>query len=151
LKEKIGNAKWLIKAVGRRNETVQRVGTLICHKQSDFLLGKSAELHPLNSLELAKELKLSTSTISRILRCKYIQTPKGIVAMKSLLANSVSRTKKVTPFQLMEEIQSVVMTETKKLSDQKISELLNQRGFNLARRTISKYRQKISIPNSRNR
>ena len=151
LKEKIGHAKWLIKAVGKRNETVQRVGTLICQKQSDFLLDVSPELKPLSNLELAKELKLSPSTVSRILRSKYIQTSKGTVTMKSLLTSSVSRTKKVTPIKLMEEIQRIIMTEPPKLSDQKISNLLNQRGFNLARRTIAKYRTKINIPNSRNR
>ena len=71
--------------------------------------------------------------------------------MKSLLASSVSKTRKVTPMQLMEEIEKIVAGERKKLSDQKISDLLNKRGFNLARRTISKYRKKINLPSSRNR
>ena len=151
LKEKIGEAKWLIRAINKRNETVQNVGTLICRIQSDFLSDKSAELKPLTNVELAKELKISPSTVSRILRSKYIQTPKGAVSMKSLLASSVSKTRKVTPMQLMEEIQNIVEGEKKKLSDQKISDMLNQRGFNLARRTISKYRKKINLPNSRDR
>ena len=151
LKEKMLEAKWLIRAINKRNETVQNVGTLICQKQADFLSEKSAELKPLSNLELAKELKISPSTVSRILRSKYIQTPKGAIAMKSLLANSVSKTRKVTPSQLMEEIQKIIHGEKKKLSDQKISDLLNQRGFNLARRTITKYRKKINLPSSRNR
>ena len=151
LKEKIGEAKWLIRAITKRNETVQNVGTLICRIQADFLSDRSAELKPLSNLELAKKLKISPSTVSRILRSKYIQTPKGAVSMKSLLASSVSKTRKVTPIQLMEEIQNIVESEKKKLSDQKISDLLNKRGFNLARRTISKYRKKINLPNSRNR
>tara|TARA_B100000575_G_scaffold265335_1_gene241818 strand:+ start:3080 stop:4345 length:1266 start_codon:yes stop_codon:yes gene_type:complete len=151
LKEKMAEAKWLIRAINKRNETVQNVGTLICQKQADFLSEKSAELKPLSNLELAKELKISPSTVSRILRSKYIQTPKGAIAMKSLLANSVSKTRKVTPSQLMEEIQKIIHGEKKKLSDQKISDLLNQRGFNLARRTITKYRKKINLPSSRNR
>ena len=151
LKEKIGEAKWLIRAINKRNETVQNVDTLICRMQSDFLSDKSAELKPLTNVELAKELKISPSTVSRILRSKYIQTPKGAVSMKSLLASSVSKTRKVTPMQLMEEIQNIVEGEKKKLSDQKISDMLNQRGFNLARRTISKYRKKINLPNSRDR
>ena len=151
LKEKMGEAKWLIRAINKRNETVQNVGTLICLKQADFLSEKSAELKPLSNLELAKELKISPSTVSRILRSKYIQTPKGALSMKSLLASSVSKTRKVTPIQLMEEIQKIIEGEQKKLSDQKISDLLNKRGFNLARRTISKYRKKINLPSSRNR
>ena len=151
LKEKMGEAKWLIRAIKKRNETVQNVGTLICQKQADFLSEKSAELKPLSNLELAKQLKISPSTVSRILRSKYIQTPKGAISMKSLLASSVSKTRKVTPSQLMEEIQKIIREEKKKLSDQKISDLLNQRGFNLARRTIAKYRKKINLPSSRNR
>ncbi len=151
LKEKMGDAKWLIRAINKRNETVQNVGTLICKIQANFLLDKSPELKPITNIELAKELKISPSTVSRILRSKYIQTPKGAVSMKSLLASSVSKTRKVTPMQLMEEIQKIVEDEPKKLSDQKISDILNKRGFNLARRTISKYRKKISIPSSRNR
>ena len=151
LKEKIGEAKWLIRAINKRNETVQNVGTLICKIQADFLSNKSAELKPVSNIELAKELKISASTVSRILRSKYIQTPKGAVSMKSLLASSVSKTRKVTPMQLMEEIEKIVPGERKKLSDQKISDLLNKRGFNLARRTISKYRKKTNLPSSRNR
>ena len=149
--EKMGEAKWLIRAINKRNETVQNVGTLICQKQADFLSEKSAELKPLSNLELAKELKISPSTVSRILRSKYIQTPKGALSMKSLLASSVSKTRKVTPRQLMEEIKKIIEEEKKKLSDQKISDLLNKRGINLARRTISKYRKKINLPSSRNR
>ena len=151
LKEKMGEAKWLIRAINKRNETVQNVGTLICQKQADFLSEKSVELLPLSNVELAKELKISPSTVSRILRSKYIQTPKGALSMKSLLASSVSKTRKVTPIQLMEEIQKIIEEEREKLSDQKISDLLNKRGFNLARRTISKYRKKINLPSSRNR
>jgi len=151
LKEKMGDAKWLIRAINKRNETVQNVGTLICKIQADFLLDISPELKPLTNIELAKELKISPSTVSRILRSKYIQTPKGAISMKSLLESSVSKTRKVTPMQLMEEIQKIVEEEPSKLSDQKISDLLNKRGFNLARRTISKYRKKINIPSSRNR
>ena len=151
LKEKMGEAKWLIRAINKRNETVQNVGMLICKIQADFLSNKSAELNPVSNIDLARELRISASTVSRILRSKYIQTPKGAVSMKSLLASSVSKTRKVTPMQLMEEIQKIIEEERKKLSDQKISDLLNKRGFNLARRTISKYRKKINLPNSRNR
>ena len=79
------------------------------------------------------------------------ESTKGALSMKSLLASSVSKTRKVTPMQLMEEIQKIINEEKNKLSDQKISDLLNQRGFNLARRTITKYRKKINLPSSRNR
>ena len=151
LKEKILDAKWLIRSINKRNETVQKVGTLICQKQSKFLLNDSIQLNPISNVELAKELRVSPSTISRIMRSKYIQTPNGIVLMKSLLSASVSKTKKVTPMQLMEEIKEILLNNPNKLSDQKITELLNRRGFGLARRTIAKYRAMLLIPNSRKR
>ncbi|MDA9661760.1 RNA polymerase sigma-54 factor [Pseudomonadota bacterium] len=151
LKEKILDAKWLIRSINKRNETVQKVGTLICQKQSKFLLNESIQLNSISNIELAKELLVSPSTISRILRSKYIQTPNGIVLMKSLLSASVSKTKKVTPMQLMEEIKEIILNSSIKLSDQKITELLNRRGFGLARRTIAKYRAMLLIPNSRKR
>ena len=151
LKEKILDAKWLIRSINKRNETIQRVGTLICQKQIKFLSSESIQLNPLSNIELANDLKVSTSTISRILRSKYIQTPNGIVLMKSLLSASVSKTKKVTPMQLMEEIQQIILNSKTSLSDQKITNILNLRGFSLARRTIAKYRMKLSIPNSRKR
>lgn len=151
LREKILDAKWLIRSINKRNETVQKVGTLICQKQSKFLLNDSIQLNPISNVELAKELRVSPSTISRILRSKYIQTPNGIVLMKSLLSASVSKTKKVTPMQLMEEIKEIILNSPYKLSDQKITELLNRRGFGLARRTIAKYRAMLLIPNSRKR
>ena len=151
LKEKILDAKWLIRSINKRNETIQRVGTLICQKQIKFLSSESIQLNPLSNIELANDLKVSTSTISRILRSKYIQTPNGIVLMKSLLSASVSKTKKVTPMQLMEEIQQIILNSATSLSDQKITNILNLRGFSLARRTIAKYRMKLSIPNSRKR
>ncbi len=151
LQEKIADAKWLIRSVKKRNETVREVGELICRMQAEFLLGQSLQLNPLSNLELARELKLSPSTISRILRSKYIQTPKGAVSMRSLLSASVSKTRRVTPQQLMEEIARVISDSPQKLSDQKLVEMLNKRGFNLARRTITKYRLKLNIPNSRKR
>ncbi|MDC0635990.1 RNA polymerase factor sigma-54 [Gammaproteobacteria bacterium] len=151
LREKILDAKWLIRSINKRNETVQKVGTLICQKQSKFLLNDSIQLNPISNVELAKELRVSPSTISRILRSKYIQTPNGIVLMKSLLSASVSKTKKVTPMQLMEEIKEIILNNPNKLSDQKITALLNRRGFGLARRTIAKYRAMLLIPNSRKR
>ena len=151
LKEKILDAKWLIRSINKRNETIQRVGTLICQKQIKFLSSESIQLNPLSNIELANDLKVSTSTISRILRSKYIQTPNGIVLMKSLLSASVSKTKKVTSMHLMEEIQQIILNSKTSLSDQKITNILNLRGFSLARRTIAKYRMKLSIPNSRKR
>ena len=109
------------------------------------------EIKPLTNKDISDELGLHPSTISRILRSKFIQTPRGVVALKSLLVSSVSKTRNVTPVQLMEIIQKVIQAEKVKLSDQDIVILLNKKGYSLARRTISKYRLKLNIPSSRKR
>ena len=149
--EKIQNAKWLLRAVKKRNETVLKVGEIICKKQNAFFQNEPLEIKPLTNKEISDELGLHPSTISRILRAKFIQTPRGVVPLKSLLISSVSKTRNVTPIQLMEIIKKIIDDEKSKLSDQDIALLLNKRGYSLARRTISKYRLKLNIPSARKR
>ena len=149
--DKIQNAKWLLRAVKKRNETVLKVGEIICKKQKAFFENEPLEIKPLTNKEISDELGLHPSTISRILRAKFIQTPRGVVPLKSLLISSVSKTRNVTPIQLMEIIKKIIDDEKSKLSDQDIALLLNKRGYSLARRTISKYRLKLNIPSSRKR
>lgn len=151
LLEKIQDARWLLSSVKKRNETVIKVGKLICSKQLSFLQDNPLKINPLTNKNLSDELGLHPSTVSRILRSKYIDTPKGILPLKSLLVSSVSKTRDVTPIQLMQLIKLIIENEKKPKSDNKIAVELNKRGFNLARRTITKYRKKINIPSSRNR
>ena len=151
LAEKIQDAKWLISSVKKRNDTIFKVGELICKKQISFFGENPLKINPLSNKELAEELNLHPSTISRILRSKYIDTPKGIMLLKSLLVSSVSRTRNVTPLQLMQLIKNIISEEKNPKSDNKIAVELNKRGFNLARRTITKYRKKLNLPSSRNR
>ena len=151
LLEKIQNARWLVSSVKKRNDTVFKVGELICKKQISFFGENPLKINPLSNKELADELELHPSTISRILRSKYIDTPKGIMLLKSLLVSSVSKTRSVTPLQLMQLIQTIIEEEKKPKSDNRIAIELNKKGFNLARRTITKYRKKLNLPSSRNR
>lgn len=151
ISEKIQNAKWLLSSIKKRNDTVMQVGELICRRQISFLQDNPLKINPLSNKNLSDELGLHPSTISRILRSKYIDTPKGIIPLKSLLVSSVSKTRDVTPIQLMQLIESIIENEKKPKSDNKIALELNKRGFNLARRTITKYRKKLNISSSRNR
>ena len=151
LAEKIQDAKWLLSSVKKRNDTVMQVGELICKRQISFLQDNPLKINPLTNKNLSDELGLHPSTISIILRSKYIDTPKVIIPLKSLLISSVSKTRDVTPSQLMQLIESIIQEENKPKSDNKIALELNKRGFNLARRTISKYRKKLNIASSRNR
>lgn len=142
IKDKVHEAKWFIKAVETRNKNVSKIGTLICEKQIKFLTKTSIDPEPLSGKEIAKELNLSTSTVSRIIRAKYIQYDDGLLPMKSLLAPSVSKSKKITSRNLIREIDLLIKSSQKRLSDQMIANLLNKKGYGLARRTINKYRQK---------
>ena len=151
LADKIQDAKWLLSSIKKRNDTVMKVGELICKRQISFLQDNPLKINPLSNKSLSDELGLHPSTVSRILRSKYIDTPKGIIPLKSLLISSVSKTRDVTPIQLMQLIESIIKNEKKPKSDNKIAIELNKRGFNLARRTITKYRKKLNIASSRNR
>ena len=151
LTEKIQNAKWLLSSIKKRNDTVMQVGELICKRQISFLQDNPLKINPLSNKNLSDELGLHPSTVSRILRSKYIDTPKGILPLKSLLVSSVSKTRNVTPLQLMQLIETIIENEKKPKSDNRIAIELNKRGFNLARRTITKYRKKLNIASSRNR
>ena len=151
LADKIQDAKWLLSSIKKRNDTVMQVGELICKRQISFLQDNPLKINPLSNKDLSDELGLHPSTVSRILRSKYIDTPKGIIPLKSLLVSSVSKTRDVTPIQLMQLIESIIENEKKPKSDNKIAIELNKRGFNLARRTITKYRKKLNIASSRNR
>jgi len=149
LLEKIDEAKWLLSSVKKRNDTVQKVGEYICLKQINFFGDNPLEINTLSNKEIAKAIGFHPSTISRILRHKYIDTPKGIMPLKELLITSVSKTKNISSLQLMKLIKDIVTSEKKPKSDRKITIELNKKGFNLTRRTISKYRKKNNIPSSR--
>ena len=149
--QKINDAKWLLTSVKKRNDTVKNVGEYICTKQIAFFEDNPLKLNTLSNKEIADEIGVHPSTVSRILRNKYIDTPKGVMPLKSLLLSSVSKTRDISATQLMKLIKDIVNSENKPKSDKKIAIELNKRGFNLARRTITKYRKKNNIPSSRYR
>ena len=149
--QKINDAKWLLTSVKKRNDTVKNVGEYICTKQIAFFEDNPLRLNTLSNKEIADEIGVHPSTVSRILRNKYIDTPKGVIPLKSLLLSSVSKTRDISATQLMKLIKDIVNSENKPKSDKKIAIELNKRGFSLARRTISKYRKKNNIPSSRYR
>ena len=148
---KINDAKWLIRSVKKRNDTIKKVGEYICTKQIAFFENNPLKINTLNNKEIAEEIGVHPSTISRILRYKYIDTPKGVMPLKSLLVASVSKIRDISNSQLMKLIKDIVDKENKPKSDKKIAIELNKKGYGLARRTISKYRKLNNIPSSRNR
>ena len=151
LLEKINEAKWLMTSVKKRNDTVKKVGEYVCSRQISFFDNNPLKINALNNKEIANEIGVHPSTISRILRYKYIETPKGVIPLKSLLVSSVSKIRDISDLQLMKLIEDIIHSEKKPKSDKKIAIELNKKGYGLARRTISKYRKKSNIPSSRNR
>ena len=151
LLEKINEAKWLMTSVKKRNDTVKKVGEYVCSRQISFFDNNPLKINALNNKEIANEIGVHPSTISRILRYKYIETPKGVIPLKSLLVSSVSKIRDISGLQLMKLIEDIIHSEKKPKSDKKIAIELNKKGYGLARRTISKYRKKSNIPSSRNR
>ena len=151
LLEKINQARWLMASVKKRNDTVKKVGEYICSRQISFFDNNPLKINALNNKEIANEVGVHPSTISRILRYKYIETPKGIIPLKSLLVSSVSKIRDISDLQLMKLIKDIIHSEKKPKSDKKIAIELNKKGYGLARRTVSKYRKKSNIPSSRNR
>ena len=149
--KKINEAKWLLTSVQKRNDTVRKVGEYICSKQIAFFENNPLKINTLNNKEIASQIGVHPSTISRILRYKYIDTPKGVIPLKSLLVSSVSKIRDISNSQLMRLIKDIVDKEKKPKSDNKIAIELNKKGYGLARRTISKYRKMNNIPPSRSR
>lgn len=151
VKSLIDQAKWFISAIDNRNKTLEKVGVYMCLFQKEFISGNRIEPKPLTNIEIAKELNVSPSTISRVIREKFILVDGKNVSLKKLLIPSVSKTKKMTPNDFIQEISQIINTSKDALSDQKITNLLNIRGFNIARRTVAKYRKISGLDNSRKR
>ena len=151
ISEKIEAARWLLSSVKKRNETVLKVGEYIFLKQINFFKDNPIKIETLTNKEISEQLNIHPSTVSRILRNKYAETPKGIISLKSLMVPSVSKSRNITSVQLMKLIEEIIKFEKKPKSDNQITVELNKRGFNLARRTITKYRKQNNIPSSRYR
>ena len=147
----IDQAKWFISAIENRNKTLEKVAIYVCLFQRDFILGNRIEPSPLSNKDIAKELNISPSTVSRIIREKFILINGKNLSLKNFLIPSVSKTKKLSPNDFIQEISKVIAASKVQLSDQKITILLNIRGFNIARRTVAKYRNLSGLKNSRKR
>ena len=148
---KIADARWLLSSIKKRNDTVLKVGEYIFKKQISFFENNPMKIQTLSNKEISEKLNIHPSTVSRILRNKYVETPKGVISLRTLMVSSVSKSRDITSTQLMKLIEEIIKHERKPKSDRQITLELNKKGFNLARRTITKYRKKNNIPSSRYR
>ncbi len=155
LKEHYQEAKWFIKSLQGRNDTLIRVARSIVAKQTEFLEHGAIAMRPMVLKDIAEELELHESTISRVTTNKYMHTPNGIVEFKYFFSSHVSTEEggECSSTAIRAFIKELVGSENpaKPLSDSKIADLLKEKGINVARRTIAKYREAMFISSSSER
>jgi RNA polymerase sigma-54 factor len=155
LKEHLQEARWLIKSLQSRSETLLKVATSIVERQRQFLEHGEAAMRPLVLHDIAKELGMHESTISRVTTRKYMHTPRGIFELKYFFSSHVNTDDggAASSTAIRAVIKKLVGEEDqlKPLSDSKIARILAEQGIKVARRTVAKYREAMAIPPSNER
>ncbi|WP_442489634.1 RNA polymerase factor sigma-54 [Halomonas litopenaei] len=154
LKDHLQEARWLIKSLSSRNDTLLKVGREIMVRQIDFLEQGEAAMKPLVLADIADKVEMHESTISRVTTQKFVHTPRGVFELKYFFSSQVGQdgdAHSSTAIRAM--IKSLIQKEParKPLSDSKLVELLAEDGVNVARRTVAKYREAMNIPSSSER
>jgi RNA polymerase sigma-54 factor len=149
LSEKLKSAEWLIKSIRQRQRTIFRVTESIVKRQIDFFDHGVEHLKPMILKDIAEDISMHESTISRVTNNKFVHTPRGIFELKFFFNSSVSRAdgQDLASESVKRMISDLVKVEDTKrpLSDQRIVELLEEKGIQLARRTVAKYREQLGI------
>lgn len=155
LKDSLQEARWFIKSLQSRNETLLKVATRIVEHQKDFLEYGDEAMKPLVLHDIAEAVDMHESTISRVTTQKYMHTPRGIFELKYFFSSHVGTESggECSSTAIRAIIKKLVAAENpqKPLSDSKITQLLGEQGINIARRTIAKYRESLSIAPSNER
>lgn len=155
LQEHLKEAKWFLKSLQNRNETLLKVTTCIIEQQRAFLENGEEAMKPLILQDIAANVGLHESTISRITTQKYVHTPRGIYELKSFFSSHVitDNGEKHSSTAIQALIKKLIIQEkhTTPLSDSKIAKLLESKGIKIARRTVAKYRESLAIPPSNQR
>lgn len=155
LKNHLQEARWFIKSLQSRNETLLRVATSIVEHQRDFLEEGEVAMKPMVLHDIAEELGMHESTISRTTTRKYMHTPRGIFELKYFFSSHVGTASggECSSTAIRAMIKKLIAEEppTKPLSDSKIANILSEQGINVARRTVAKYREAMAIPPSNER
>ena len=155
MKNHLQEAKWFIKSLHNRNDTLLRVARCIVEKQTGFLEHGSVAMRPMILKDIADELELHESTISRVTTQKYMHTPNGIFEFKYFFSSHVATESggECSSTAIRAFIKELISTENlaKPLSDDKIATLLKEKGIIVARRTVAKYREAMAISPSNQR
>jgi RNA polymerase sigma-54 factor len=152
VKENIREARWFIQSINQRNHTLLRVSRAIVEFQRAFFVNGPKYLAPLTLRDIAQELGVHETTISRTANGKYMQTEWGIFEIRHFFTNSISGTgsagSRYSKEGVKEIIRELISGEKRRLADQEIAELLAKRGISLARRTVTKYRSELDLGSS---
>ena len=150
LKEQYQKAKILLRNIGKREETLAAVAETIVDWQREFFEKGKTSLKPMNLLDIAQELDVHESTVSRAVRDKYLECRWGIFELKYFFSNKTSDGNNCN---VLTCIQEIIRSENKQkpLSDAKIAEQLEKKGIRISRRTVAKYREQMQIPNTQMR
>jgi RNA polymerase sigma-54 factor len=155
VKDKFRSALWLIKSVDQRQKTIHKVATSIINFQREFLDHGIEYLRPLVLRDVANDIGMHESTVSRVVNNKYLHTPQGVFEMKYFFHSGISSSygESVSSVTIKQRIRKIIENEDprKPLSDSKIVSILQKEGLMLARRTIAKYREELKIPTSNQR
>ena len=156
IKQKLDSAKWFIDAIKQRQETLYVTMNAIMHFQEEFFLdGEETKMKPMILKDIADMVGLDISTISRVANSKYVETPYGTKLIKEFFSESMKNDQgeDVSTLEIKKILQNVIAEEDKHkpLPDDQLAEILKERGYPIARRTIAKYRELLDIPVARMR
>jgi RNA polymerase sigma-54 factor len=154
VKNKIESAKWFISAIQQRHDTLMRTMTeILDHQRKFFETGDKSDLRPMILKDIAERTGLDVSTISRVVNSKYVQTPFGIVLLKDLFSEAMTTEdgSEVSSHEIKQILVDCIAGEDKRhpIKDETLMEVLNTKGYRIARRTVAKYREMLGIPVAR--
>ncbi len=154
IKQKLDAAKWFIDAIKQRQQTLFVTMSAIMHYQKAyFLSGDERQLKPMILKDIADEIDMDVSTVSRVANSKYVDTPYGTKLIKEFFSESMKNDQgeDVSTREIKKILETVVEEEDKKkpLTDEKLAKLLKEKGYPIARRTVAKYREQLDIPVAR--
>jgi RNA polymerase sigma-54 factor len=155
LRERFRSALWFLRSVEQRQTTVLRVARAIVRRQEEFLDKGLASLRPLVLRDIANDIGMHESTVSRVVTNKYMATPRGVFALKFFFHSSISHAVSgdISSVVVKERIRELIAEEdaARPLSDARIARQLNRLGIRIARRTVAKYREETGLPSSEQR
>lgn len=154
IKQKLDSAKWFIDAIKQRQETLFVTMNAIMHYQEEYFLeGDETKLKPMILKDIADMVGLDISTVSRVANSKYVETPYGTKLIKDFFSEAMKNTEgeDVSTIEIKKILQNVIEEEDKRkpLPDDKLAEILKDKGYPIARRTVAKYREQLDIPVAR--